>query len=285
MHVSSNLVLSVSEQIPHGIDRVLGNTAQAGSDPGAPAALEVADSLAWYVRPLDVEIGGDAIGNVIGEVRERGFPGLSLASCRHLDDGFAPLLAGAAGLRILDLFNTPAGDSALAALSGKLPRLARLNLAGTLVTDGGLAHLRGLPALEFLHLGWTEIGDDGLAALAALPNLKTLVLHGTRVGDAGMAALARSAALEALDLQETAVSDAGVRALTALAPRLVRLYLGYTAITDGCVDDLYRFARLRTLMLRATRVTPARDADLARAMPDLGGLDTGPGGIQEGIIR
>jgi len=283
VHVSSNLVLSVAEQIPHGIDRVLGTTAQAGPDPGAP--LEVADALAWYVRPLDIEIAGDAISNVIGEVRERGFPGLSLASCRHLDDCFAPLLAGAPDLRLLDLFNTPTGDSALAALSGTLPRLARLNLAGSLVTDGGLAHLRGLPALEILHLGWTDIGDEGLAAIAALPNLKTLVLHGTRVTDAGMAALARSAALEALDLQETAVSDAGVRALAPLAPRLVRLYLGYTAITDACVDDLCRFARLRTLMLRATRVTPARDADLARAMSDLGGLDTGPGGIQEGLIR
>jgi Leucine Rich repeat len=284
VHVSSNLVLSVAEQIPHGIDRVLGTTAHAGSDSEAPA-LEVHDALAWYVRPLDTEIAGDAIGSVVAEVRERAFPGLSLASCRHLDDGFAPLLAGAEDLRLLDLFNTPTGDSTLAALSGKLPRLSRLNLAGTLVTDGGLAHLSGLPALEVLHLGWTDIGDDGLVALAALPHLKTLVLHGTRVSDTGMAALARAPALEALDLQETAVSDAGIRALTPLAPRLVRLYLGYTAITDGCVDDLHRFARLRTLMLRATRVTPARDADLARAMPDLGGLDTGPGGIQEGIIR
>jgi Leucine Rich repeat len=284
VHVTSKLVLSVAEQVPHGIDRVLGDTAGTASGSGDSAALEVSDAMAWYVRPLDPEIGGAAIASVIAEARERGFPGLSLASCRHLDDGFAPLLAGA-DLRLLDLFNTPTGDAALAALSGQLPRLARLNLAGTLVTDGGLAHLRGLPALEFLHLGWTEVGDGGLADLAALPHLKTLVLHGTRVTDAGMASLARSASLEALDLQETAVSDAGVRALAPLSPRLVRLYLGYTAVTDGCVADLRRFARLRTLMLRATRVTPARDDELASAMPDLGGLDTGPGGIQEGIIR
>ncbi len=283
MHVASNIALSVVEQIPHGIDRVLGATGQGMT--GASGPIQVPDDLAWYVRPFDHEIGPETIDRVIDEVRERAFPGLSLASCRRLEDGFAARLAGAQELRILDLFNTAAGDAALAALSGRLPRLARLNLAGTLVTDDGLQHLGGLPSLEILHLGWTEVGDAGLGALAALSGLKTLILHCTRVSDAGMAALARSPALEALDLQETEVSDAGVRALAPLAGRLRRLYLGYTPVTDSCVDHLRDFSRLRTLMLRATRVSPERDADLALAMPELGGLDTGPGGVQEGIIR
>jgi hypothetical protein len=70
--------------------------------------------------------------------------------------------------------------------------------------------------------------------------------------------------------------------------RLQRLYLGYTQITDGCVESLAKPTRLQTLMLRATRVSPALAAELARsarARPALGGVDTGRGGAQESLIR
>ena len=281
MQLTSRMALWCYEQVPHGIDRVLGSTALTAGD--GPVAI--ADGARWYVRHHDPEIAGPAAGQLVAETRMLGIPGLSFASCSRVDDDVVGQLTELDHLRTLDLFNTPVGDAGLASLARRLPAVTSLNLAGTQVTDAGMAHVAKLAALEILHLGWTEIGDRGLAALAALPALDTIILHGARVTDAGMAELARFPAVEAIDVQETGVGDPGVAALVPLAPRLRRLYLGYTAITDGCVESLRQLTRLRTLMLRATRVAPAHDAELARALPELGGVGTGPGGTQEGLIR
>jgi hypothetical protein len=65
----------------------------------------------------------------------------------------------------------------------------------------------------------------------------------------------------------------------------LRLYLGYTLVSGAALPTLSRFTRLRTLMLRATRVPPSSDPALEAALGELGGLATGPGGTQEGLIR
>ena len=53
-----------------------------------------------------------------------------------------------------------------------LPNLRTLSLAGTDVTDAGLAHLAGLPNLKTLYLGDTQVTDVGVAKLKmALPNV------------------------------------------------------------------------------------------------------------------
>lgn len=280
MQLNSGMALWCYEQIPHGIDRVIGATTPAGHDP-----VTIVDGTRWYVRHHDPGIAGPAVAQLVAESRRLGIPGLSFASCPRFDDRAVDELAGLDHLRTLDLFNTPVGDAGLARLAQQLPGLTSLNLAGTSVTDAGMAHVASLGALEVLHLGWTEIGDPGLAALAGHGAVKTIILHGTRVSDAGMTDLARFAVVEAIDLQETQVGDAGVAALVPLAAQLRRLYLGYTPITDGCVESLRQLARLRTLMLRATRVSAAQDAELAGALSELGGADTGPGGTQEGLIR
>jgi hypothetical protein len=281
MQLTSHVAMWCYEQIPHGIDRVIGSTALTASDQPVP----IPDGTRWYVRHHDPGIAGPAIGQLVAESRRLGIPGLSFASCPRVDDQVVGELTGLDHLRTLDLFNTPVGDAGLAALAQQLPALTSLNLAGTAVTDAGMVHVAKLGALEILHLGWTDVGDRGVAALAALPAVKTIILHGTGVSDAGMAELARFAIVEAVDVQETRIGDAGVAALVPLASQLRRLYLGYTAITDGCVESLRRLVRLRTLMLRATRVSVAHDGELARALSELGGADTGPGGTQEGLIR
>lgn len=281
MQITSSMALWFYEQVPHGIDRILGATPVAAGE----GAVSIADAARWYVRHHDPEIGGAAIAELVAETRRQGIPGLSLASCPRVDDRVVAELTGLAHLRTLDLFNTAVGDAGIAALAPRLPALTSLNLAGTQVTDAGMRAVATLAALEVLHLGWTEVGDGGLAALAGLPALTTIILHGARVSDAGMAELARLGAVEAIDVQETGIGDAGVAALVPLAPRLRRLYLGYTQITDGCADALAKLTRLRTLMLRATRVSAARADELGRALRELGGVDTGPGGTQEGLIR
>ena len=68
-------------------------------------------------------------------------------------------------------------DDDLRPLEG-LKKLELLNLAHTLVTDAGLAHLRGMTALRELDLtGRSGVTDAGLASLAGLRKLQTLGLR------------------------------------------------------------------------------------------------------------
>jgi internalin A len=54
-----------------------------------------------------------------------------------------------------------------------LTRLRILELVGTKVTDGGLAHLKGLTSLQDVYLGDTKITDAGVRQLQeALPSLR-----------------------------------------------------------------------------------------------------------------
>ena len=71
---------------------------------------------------------------------------------------------------------------------GRLPRLERLDLSGTSITDAGVAHLRGCEALRDVNLAWTATGDGALRALAGKPHLHTF-RSGNGVTDEGIALL------------------------------------------------------------------------------------------------
>src|SRR5207247_2426261 len=81
-------------------------------------------------------------------------------------------------------------------------------------------------------------------------SLRILELRATQVTDTGMNQLAQMNWLDTLGLQETGIGDAGVANLRPLNETLVRLYLGYTGITDGSLDVLKSFTTLRRSILR-----------------------------------
>jgi len=116
-------------------------------------------------------------------------------------------------------------DEQLATLPPLSAQLTWLNLAGTKITDGGLAIVAGLPKLTRLHLERTGITDAGLAHLAGLSNLEYLNLYGTQVTDAGLAQLAPLANLKKIFLWQTAVTADGAAALQAALPN-VKIDLG-----------------------------------------------------------
>jgi hypothetical protein len=72
--------------------------------------------------------------------------------------------------------------------AARLPRLARLDLFGTSVTDAGVTSLRGCTALRAVDLSATRTGDGALGALAGLPHLHAF-RSGHDVTDDGLAAL------------------------------------------------------------------------------------------------
>ncbi len=282
MKFSSELALRVYRQVFLGIDKPLGYTID--EETGQSKAVDIPDGAAWYVQHADYQLPDSYVGTLAAEVKSKAVPGLSFASCHEITRQGIEQLKGLGHLEILDLFNTHADDGAMETVAG-LSGLKSLNLAGTEITDKGVRLIAGLPQLERLHLGWTHVTDAGLMALASMKSLRTLVVRNTQITDAGLSHLAGMSGLETLDVQETGVGDQGVANVKALKASLKRLYLGYTAITDAALEDLKSFTPLKTLMLRATHLKRDHDVALKAALPQLGGVDTGPDGIQEGLIR
>ena len=95
-----------------------------------------------------------------------------------------------------------------------------VDLSNMLVSDAGLAHLKGLTTLKSLNLFATQITDAGLAHLKGLTTLKYLELSGTRVGDAGLAHLKGLTGLMSLNLENTQVTDAGVNEFQLVLPHV-----------------------------------------------------------------
>jgi hypothetical protein len=103
---------------------------------------------------------------------------------------------------------------------GDVSHVIWLNLAGTSVTDAGLAEVAKLTRLEKLHLERTKIGDEGLEHLAKLEQLQYLNIYGTNVTDVGLQRLKGLTRLRRLYVWESKVTDAGIATLNSALPDL-----------------------------------------------------------------
>ncbi len=103
-------------------------------------------------------------------------------------------------------------DADLAALSGLAGNVRSLSLAGTAVTDAGMAAVAALPNLTELHLERTRVTDAGLRRLTPLSNLEYLNLYGTAVTAAGLDALRPLPALRRVYVWQTKVDPAAASA-------------------------------------------------------------------------
>ena len=65
-----------------------------------------------------------------------------------------------------------------------MPKLRRLNLDKTKITDKGVQFLTGNPNLVWLHVGSTGIGDAVVPSLLQLPKLQYLNVTYTQLSDA-----------------------------------------------------------------------------------------------------
>lgn len=91
---------------------------------------------------------------------------VDLSGTSFADDAFVSL-SDLPDLHYLDMGNTQISDASLSHLN-----LKRLFLRGTMVTDAGLAHLKGVSSLQRLLLTNTRVTDDGVSELQrALPGL------------------------------------------------------------------------------------------------------------------
>ena len=154
-------------------------------------------------------------------------------------------------------------DEGLAHVEG-LTQLQHLELASTKVTDVGLGHLKGLTQLLSLNLQFTKVSDAGLEHLKGLTNLKSLCLRGTQVTDAGLEHLKGLTELETLALGNRKVTLEHRKRLTELET----LALGNTKVTDAGLEHLKGLTNLQWLTLGRSKVTDVGVQGLKKALPN-----------------
>ena len=137
-------------------------------------------------------------------------------------------------------------------------------------TDHAISCIRHMTGLEGLDVAGTHVTDSGLAHIASLAQLRALLLEGNPVTDVGLVHLAALTKLETLELwgSRVAVSDAGLVHLAQLTA-LHDLTLWGTKITDDGLVHLHRLTSLRRLGLSDTGVTDAGREELRRILPSL----------------
>ena len=118
------------------------------------------------------------------------------------------------------LRSEPAGDADVAPLADVAEQVFSLNLAGSNVSDGGMAVLGQLKNLSRLHLENSAVTDAGLAHVASLERLQYLNVYDTAVTDAGMAHLEGLKHLHKIYLWKTKVSYDAAMALEKQIPGL-----------------------------------------------------------------
>ena len=167
---------------------------------------------------------------------------LSLESCRFItDDGMAYL---------------PAVKS-----------LRHLSLRKTLITDAGLAHLRGME-LTSLHIPAALRTDTGLQHyLQAIASRSRFHLDGWQISDAGLEHLRELAGLHSLSISNAPITNAGLGVLREL-PELRSLGLRDLSIGDAGLVHLSRLTMLNRLVLIRTGATAAGIQGLQTALPN-----------------
>jgi mono/diheme cytochrome c family protein/uncharacterized membrane protein len=148
----------------------------ATSDQGPPPPPPV-ESLATAITDISVKTG------VMTTRVSAGLPWIACnaAFARSFgDDQLRQLAPLAANIQSLDLAGTKVTDAGLAVV-GTMRHLAHLRLERTAITDAGLKSLAGLPELEYLNLYGTKVTDASLPTLKTMPSLAHLYLWGTRV--------------------------------------------------------------------------------------------------------
>lgn len=110
------------------------------------------------------------------------------------------------------------GDAELTALARIAPFIVEAELAGTRITDAGLATLKSFAQLERLHAERTALTGATLGELRTLKNLTYLNLCSTAVTDDALTALAGASGLRQLYLFDSHVTPTGIARLHTALP-------------------------------------------------------------------
>ncbi|HEY1068185.1 MAG TPA: hypothetical protein VGE52_18825 [Pirellulales bacterium] len=189
------------------------------------------------------------------------------ASVRSLNDDSLRPFARAARFTSIDLYADEFGERRLT-LADVVAALDGAALPLEVPTDAGFESFRALPRLKRLRIVPSFISDRGLDAVGSLATLESLGLGGGRLTQRGAESIARCARLKELELQAFVV-EAGVGAALAELAELETVRIFDCDLRAVDLAALAKSRRLQELMLDAVEVAPEQLDDLARAAPDL----------------
>ena len=153
----------------------------------------------------------------------------------------------------------------------RLPRLERLDLSHTRISDEGLLQLKTAPRIADLSLYYSEwITDQGLTAIRNWKHLRRLNVRGTRISNGTLEIVSRLTGLESLDIANTQITDNGMDYLITLT-NLKELSLGRGRLSDNALEVLRMLPTLTYLDLSGARPQPpdqARRQGRSGAMPE-----------------
>ncbi len=231
----------------------------------APARAATAEEAAEWLRTIGVPLA-DGKGFVsptaetIAEVKWVSFARVPAGKLNPAD------LAKLGALPKLEeiVFGGNAGtDEGVAEIAKAVPRLRRLWLFRSAVTDAAFPHVATLSELESLHLAGARISASALVEVARLKKLRILEIDDTDVGDAGLEALKGMPALTEISYKD--MRGVGVRGMAALATlrRLDTLHFAFAQV-DESIEKLAASRSLRQLVLLRATVDDSRAAQIAK---------------------
>lgn len=157
-------------------------------------------------------------------------------------------LAPIHSLNRVSLVDVPIGDEGLKALVKSNSHLEYVNLAGTRVSDTGLAILTDLKNLKKVTLP-NDSSDEGLWGIANITSLETVAANGARLTANGIKALTNLENLKSLELEKARLTDEAMDAMITLSG-LRRLNLaGSQTLTPAGLNKLSQLRKLRILNL------------------------------------
>jgi Leucine-rich repeat (LRR) protein len=143
----------------------------------------------------------------------------------------------------------------------RLPKLQRLDLSHTRITDEGMLHLKPASQIEDLDLYYAEwVTDQGMTAIKNWKKLKRLDVRGTRISNGTLEIVSHMPQLEALDISNSQITDNGMDMLITLT-NLKELALGQGRGSAGDLGFLRVLTTLTSLDIGGAKPTP----------PDMGG--------------
>lgn len=172
-------------------------------------------------------------------------------------------------LEELYLRGTLADDESCKVIAS-FPKLRKLRLARTQVSDVGLESLSTIKTLEELDLSEISvITNAGMDHLAKLTSLKKLNLWRVQVSDEGILKLATLTRLESLNLDNSPMSNGGLPVLKNMNS-LVFLHLGSTQLTDAAAPSLFHLKNLKELNITRTALASSASAvaELTKQLPN-----------------
>ncbi len=138
----------------------------------------------------------------------------------------------------------------------RLPKLQRLDLSHTRITDEGMLHLKAASQIEDLNLYYAEwITDQGMTAIRNWKKLKRLDVRGTRISNGTLEIISHMPQLEALDISNTQITDNGMDMLITLT-NLKELALGQGRVSAGDLGFLRVLTTLTSLDIGGAKPTP-----------------------------